>query len=561
MAVAGPVVAVLVVAAVVVGGVPLRGGGHSHGSKTSQGPRSTTLPGQIYADNSGGAPERGGTLTMLGVGDVDYMDPNVSYLTIGYLNLRMWSRQLYNYPAVEGETTSVVPDLAAAMPNITNGGLDYSVTIRKGADWDTDPHRQVTAADVVRGVQRSCNPTEPYAGDSDFSDILAGYSTFCAGFSNMSSTNAADQAAFIDSHPISGVRVDRSDPSGLTVDFTLVKPATYFTDLLTLPPFAPVPSEILKYLPASSQLAQHTISDGPYRIESYRPGRSIVYVRNPAWNPDTDPLRNANVDRIVVNETGSANQIYRQVLANTPNADMEWDAGVPANVVPELISSKNPDFFMQSEFTNDPFIVFNTVSPTDRGALQKVAVRQAITYALDRASLIDEIGGRQVSPPLTHILPNGISGSSPDFNLYPYSPKMAKQLLVRAGITHMDLKLLYQPSYGASAAMFRTVQSELREVSRAWPSRSRSSTPSTSRSRARLEPLRGTCHWGLGVPTGMATRPNPSSCHCSTGTPCRRRRATTACSRTRPSTRSSTGLSPPPRLLKPPSCGTRPTWR
>jgi hypothetical protein len=83
-------VAVLMTA-VVTRGVPLRGGGHSYGSNTSQGLRSTTLPGQIYADNSGGTAERGGTLTMLGVGDVDYMDPNVSYFTIGYLNLRMWS--------------------------------------------------------------------------------------------------------------------------------------------------------------------------------------------------------------------------------------------------------------------------------------------------------------------------------------------------------------------------------------------------------------------------------------------------------------------------------------
>jgi len=49
------------------------------------------------------------------------------------LNLRMWSPQLHNYLAVVGETTSVVPDLATAMPKITDGGLHYSVTIRKGA--------------------------------------------------------------------------------------------------------------------------------------------------------------------------------------------------------------------------------------------------------------------------------------------------------------------------------------------------------------------------------------------------------------------------------------------
>ena len=40
--------------------------------------------------------------------------------------------------------------------------------------WNTTPPRQVTAADVVRGVKRSCNPTYPFGGQPDISDILAG---------------------------------------------------------------------------------------------------------------------------------------------------------------------------------------------------------------------------------------------------------------------------------------------------------------------------------------------------------------------------------------------------
>src|SRR5258705_234817 len=59
-----------------------------------------------------GAPATGGTLNMLGTGDVDYMDPNISYYSVGYLNLRMWSRQLFTYPAEQGKTTTPVADLA-----------------------------------------------------------------------------------------------------------------------------------------------------------------------------------------------------------------------------------------------------------------------------------------------------------------------------------------------------------------------------------------------------------------------------------------------------------------
>ncbi len=52
---------------------------------------------------SSAAAVRGGTLNMLGAGDVDYMDPNISYYSGGYLGLRMWSRQLFTNPAVAGQ--------------------------------------------------------------------------------------------------------------------------------------------------------------------------------------------------------------------------------------------------------------------------------------------------------------------------------------------------------------------------------------------------------------------------------------------------------------------------
>ncbi len=250
---------------------------------------------QIFNPNSGGTPKSGGTLTMLGTGDVDYMDPNVSYYSIGYLNLRMWSRQLYTYPAVAGQTTTVVPDLATGPPTVTDNGLKYAVTIRTGAKWNTSPPRQVTAADVVRGVKRSLQPDAAFrrpAGLQRHPGRLHDVLQRLRG--KVSATSAAAQAAYINSKQhLTGVTVDPSNP--LTVDFTLTKPATYFPDILTLPPFAPAPVEILHYLPASNALAQHTISDGPYQVQSYDPAKSIVFIAQPGLEgqhrPDPQGLR------------------------------------------------------------------------------------------------------------------------------------------------------------------------------------------------------------------------------------------------------------------------------
>ena len=246
-----------------------------------------------------GSPKSGGTLNMLGTGDVDYMDPNISYFSIGYLGQRPWIRGLYAYPAIPGKTTSPAPDLATALPAVSNGGKTYTMTIRSGAMWDTSPARQVTAADAVLGLKRSCNPVQPFGGLPDFESLIAGYAQFCSGFANAGQTASAIKS-YIDAHQISGVTA-----SGQTLTFNLTHPASYFPYMLTLSAFNPAPVESLQYVPASAQSQQHPIADGPYTVQSYTPARSISYVRNPVWQASSDPIRKAYVDKIVVTETGN----------------------------------------------------------------------------------------------------------------------------------------------------------------------------------------------------------------------------------------------------------------
>ncbi len=143
--------------------------------------------------NPGGTPKSGGTLNMLGQGDVDFMDYNVSYYTIGGLGQRPWLRGLLAYPAIPGKATTPAPDLATAMPTVTNGGKTYKLTIRTGAMWDTSPPRQVTAADALLGLKRSCNPTQPFGGLPDFESLIVGYQQFCNGFAKVSSTSASGE--------------------------------------------------------------------------------------------------------------------------------------------------------------------------------------------------------------------------------------------------------------------------------------------------------------------------------------------------------------------------------
>ena len=265
--------------------------------------------------------------------------------------------------------------------------------------WDTNPPRQVTAADEILGLKRACNPTDPFGGTGDFSDVIAGYVDFCNGFANVSTTSASAQAAYINGHQISGVQVDPKDP--LTVDFTLLKPAAYLEGVMTLPPFNPAPKEILQALPDSATVWKYVQSDGPYKIQSYDPGKSIVFVRNPSWNSSTDPIRKAYVDGINIDETGTPQGIYQQVITNSPQADIIWDANIPPTFIPGLVAAKDPRFTMVSS-AGPTYVVWNTASPNNNKALANPTVRQALDYAINASLIQQDAGGPTIAPAATH---------------------------------------------------------------------------------------------------------------------------------------------------------------
>ncbi len=404
---------------------------------------------------------KGGTLNMLGTGDVDYMDPNISYYSIGFLGLRMWSRQLFTYPATPGQVTKPVPDLATQIPTSSNGGISadgktYTITLRDGAAWNTNPSRPVTAQDVVRGVKRTCNPIQPFGGTPDFATLIEGYTQFCDGFSKAGQSVAA-MKNYVENHDLPGVTA-KDDK---TVVFKLTNPATYFVDMLTMPAFSPAPKEFLDYKPASQELANHLVSDGPYQVQSWQPTKSITFTRNSAWKASSDPVRKAYVDKIVVDETVSQDSIQQQLQTSSPGADMEWDAGPPPSALPQLIAAKDPLLNLGETASSNPYIVFNMASPNNNGALKKLKVRQALEYALNRKNLIQVMGGPELNAPLSHVLPSNIDGSQ-NFDLYPYNPKKAKQLLADAGYPNgIKVKFLYRNASEASSKAYQTASQDL----------------------------------------------------------------------------------------------------
>jgi peptide/nickel transport system substrate-binding protein len=418
-----------------------------------------------------GKPVKGGTLNMLGVGDVDYMDPNISYYSGGYLGLRLWSRQLFTFAAKEGATDKPALDLATEFPSKDNGGISsdgktYTIKMRDNVNWNTTPARPVTAQDFVRGVKRTCNPIQPFGGTTDFDFLIVGYKKFCDDFSApYSATGAkpatpASVAKYIEDTPLPGVTAKDDH----TVVFKLTQPATQMIDMLTLTAFTPAPIEVMKYAPGSTALGQHQISDGPYKIDSYQPTKSISFSRNPNWDPSTDPIRKAYVDKVEVNETGQQESIQQQLEANTPSADMAWDTFPPPTAVPALVKKKDPNLNIGETSSSNPYVIYNLASPNNNKLLSNVKFRQALSYAINRDNLVQVLGGKEVNTPLTHVIPEAIDGSQ-DFDPYPYDTDKAKSLMKEAGVTGpLTLKFLYRNESEGSSKSFQTIQQDLTKV-------------------------------------------------------------------------------------------------
>ena len=152
---------------------------------------------------------------------------------------------------------------------------------------------------------------------------------------------------------------------------------------------------------------------------------------------------------------------------------MEFDAFPPVAADPGLEAQMkqglNHNFNLGSTYSTNPYVVFNTVSPNNNAALSKVAVRQALSYGIDRAHLLTDNGGPTQGVALTHVLPsgiNGVAGRAVRLQPVPVQPgARPSRCWPRRGYTNgLNVTLLYRPSSTVESKMAQTLQSDLTKI-------------------------------------------------------------------------------------------------
>jgi peptide/nickel transport system substrate-binding protein len=217
--------------------------------------------------------------------------------------------------------------------------------------------------------------------------------------------------------------------------FQIVAKQPYFDFLYNLTAFI-IPKHIWEKVPrkdwksdpgATGQDPTRVVGSGPFKFKEWKAGESVTLERNPDYY-DKVPSIDEYVLRIWPDQTAVVNALLNGEIdaASLEAADVAGVEGQPGIKV-DTISTRN---FTYLEFNLDPKVTT---------LFQDQKVRQALMYALDRQSIVDNIllGYAEVAQGTQPVISYAYA---PDKikTKYTYDPDKAKQLLAEAGWKDTD---------------------------------------------------------------------------------------------------------------------------
>ncbi|MDT0476306.1 ABC transporter substrate-binding protein [Streptomyces griseoviridis] len=365
------------------------------------------------ASTGGSTPHKGGTLSVLNANAQQDFDPARLYTSGGGNVPSLVFRTLTTRNRENGAAgAKVVPDLATDTGRANKDATVWTYTLKKGLTYEDGT--PITSADIKYGIERSFAP-ELSGGAPYLRDWLVG---------------AADyQGPYKDKKGLSAIET----PDDLTIVFHLNKPEGEFPYLATQTQFTPVP----KAKDTGTKYEEHPVSSGPYKVvKNENDGEHLVLERNPHWSAATDDQRKAYPDRIDVT-SGLDSSVINQRLSASQGADAAA-VTTDTNLGPAELAKVTGDKALAARvgtghfgYTN--YIAFNPkVKPFD-----DPKVRQAISYAVDRSSVVNAAGGSALAEAATTFLPNQKSFGYTPYDLFPAGASgnaaKAKELLKEAG--------------------------------------------------------------------------------------------------------------------------------
>ncbi len=336
-----------------------------------------TIASQIDAK----AIKKGGHITESYITDIRVLNPLVSTdVYSGYITSLLFDGLTY----VDPDTLDAAPRLATKW-EIAPDGKTYTFTLKQGVKW---------------------HDGQPFTAD----DVKFSYDLY------MNPKTGTPRAGTLNEH-IASVAV--KDPQ--TVVFTLKDVIAPF--LVTDVGFGILPKHLLESLkpedlPSSDFTTAKPVGTGPFMFKEWVRGDHVTVVANPNYHLGAPAL-----DQYVYKIVKDTTVLYQQLKTG------EVDYG-----------TISPDFYddakQQTNFDTVPFDTFGftyigfNLDPAKTPLFQDVKLRQALSYALDRKSVVDKIlNGLGTVGVGTEPILSWAYAPDKITTKYDYDPKKAAQML------------------------------------------------------------------------------------------------------------------------------------
>ena len=313
--------------------------------------------------------DRGGTIIFDNSTAPDSTDPGNTYYAYTWNTARLYGRTLVTYKSAPGAAgLQLVPDLATGLGKVSDHGLAWTYHLKPGIRFEDGT--AVTSQDVKYAVERS------YARD-----VLPGGPSYFTLLLN----DPAYPGPYKDNTPGKMGLTSITTPDAATIVFHLQRPFADFDYVAALPQTVPVPPA--KDTGANYQL--HPVSTGPYMFASYQPGKQITLVKNPHWDPATDPNRKQLADTMVFNLNVHPNMIDANLIHNYAQVD-QGGFGVQAAARAQILASPQLKNNADNPLTG---LLWYAYINTKVKPLDNVHCRRAVEYAADKTAFQTAFGG------------------------------------------------------------------------------------------------------------------------------------------------------------------------
>ncbi len=325
------------------------------------------------AAGCGGAQEPRNVLHRGLAADPESLDPHKARSVQSGEVLRDIGEGLVAY-AADGQRVAA----AASGWDVSEDGLTYTFRIRKNARWSNGD--ALTADDFVFSLRRLVDPA-----------TAAFYAEFVKDIVNAPAIIAGER----DVADLGVVALDKH-----TLEISLVRPTPYLLSLMTHPSTFPVHPDSLAKHGAAFSRPGNLLSNGAYVLNRWEPGSVLVLARNQHYWNDAATAIDSVQYHVSPQEMAELNR-YRA-------GELHITSSVPPDNFEE-VRRERPAELRVAPYLGVYYYGFNLTRPPFK---DNQALRQALSMAIDRDIIVNDIMGRGEAPAWSWV-PPGVDNYEP----------------------------------------------------------------------------------------------------------------------------------------------------